>query len=81
MRYRQVNRPKLVELVEGLPRFIGYEHVQAPPIPARRPPPDIISYTVWLCYRFHLILRDIEDLLAQRGITVSRAAIRLVYYY
>jgi putative transposase len=39
--------------------------------------PDIISYAVWLYYRFNLSHRDIEDLLAQRGITVSREAIRL----
>ena len=40
-------------------------------------PPDIISYAVWLYYRFNLSQRDIEDLLAERGITVSREAIRL----
>ena len=40
-------------------------------------PPDIISYAVWLYYRFNLIHRDIEDLLAERGITVSRETIRL----
>jgi putative transposase len=40
-------------------------------------PPDIISYAVWLYYRFNLSHRDIEDLLAARGITVSREAIRL----
>jgi putative transposase len=40
-------------------------------------PPEIISYAVWLYYRFNLSHRDIEDLLAQRGITVSREAIRL----
>ena len=40
-------------------------------------PPDIISYAVWLYYRFNLSYRDIEDLLAERGITVSREAIRL----
>ena len=40
-------------------------------------PPDIISYAVWLYYRFNLSHRDIEDLLAHRGITVSREAIRL----
>ena len=39
-------------------------------------PPDVISYAVWLYYRFNLSLRDIEDLLAERGITVSREAIR-----
>ncbi|MEP5766101.1 MAG: hypothetical protein ABJ308_16000 [Halieaceae bacterium] len=34
--------------------------------------PDIISYAVWLYYRFKLSHRDVEDLLAERGITVSR---------
>lgn len=27
-------------------------------------PPDIISYAVWLYYRFNLSHRDVEDLLA-----------------
>ena len=27
-------------------------------------PQEIISYAVWLCYRFNLSHRDIEDLLA-----------------
>ena len=40
-------------------------------------PPDIICYAVWLYYRFNLSHRDIEDLLAERGIIVSREAIRL----
>ena len=40
-------------------------------------PPDIISYAAWLYYRFNLSHRDIEDLLAERGIIVSREAIRL----
>jgi len=30
-------------------------------------PPDIISYAVWLYYRFNLSHRDIEDLLADAG--------------
>ena len=40
-------------------------------------PPDIISYAVWLYFRFNLSHRDIEDLLAQRGIIVSYESIRL----
>ena len=40
-------------------------------------PPEIISYAVWLYYRFNLSHRDIEDLLAERGITVSDESIRL----
>ena len=39
-------------------------------------PPDIISYAVWLYHRFCLSFRDVEDLLAQRGITVSYETIR-----
>ena len=34
-------------------------------------PPLIISHAVWLYLRFCLSFRDAEDLLAQRGITVS----------
>ena len=34
-------------------------------------PPAIISYAVWLYYRFDLSHRDIQDLPAERGITVS----------
>jgi putative transposase len=40
-------------------------------------PPDIIAYAVWLYYRFNLSHRDIEDLLAERGIIVSYETIRL----
>jgi len=40
-------------------------------------PSEIIQYTVWIYYRFNLSHRDIEDLLAQRGINVSYEAIRL----
>ena len=40
-------------------------------------PPDIISYAVWLYYRFNLSHRDVEDLLAERGIIVTRESIRL----
>jgi putative transposase len=40
-------------------------------------PVEIIQYAVWLYFRFNLSHRDIEDLLAQRGIIVSRESIRL----
>ena len=40
-------------------------------------PPEIISHAVWLYHRFALSFRDVEDLLAERGITVSYEAIRL----
>ncbi len=40
-------------------------------------PPEIISYAVWLYHRFCLSFRDVEDLLAERGIVVTYEAIRL----
>ena len=40
-------------------------------------PPEIIQYSVWLYHRFNLSHRDVEDLLAERGITVSYESIRL----
>ena len=39
-------------------------------------PPEVISYAVWLYRRFTLSFRDIEDLLAERGIIVSYESIR-----
>ena len=40
-------------------------------------PPEIISHAVWLYHRFCLSFRDVEDLLAERGIVVSYETIRL----
>ena len=40
-------------------------------------PPEIIQYVVWLYHRFNLSARDIEDLMAERGIAVSYESIRL----
>ena len=39
-------------------------------------PPDIISHAVWLYHRICLSFRDVEDLLAQRGVTVTYETIR-----
>ena len=39
-------------------------------------PPEIIQRAVWLYYRFTLSFRDVEDLLAERGIMVSYETIR-----
>ena len=38
--------------------------------------PEIIGYAVWVYHRFCLSFRDVEDLLAERGIIVSYEAIR-----
>jgi putative transposase len=39
-------------------------------------PRSVIGYAVWAYHRFALSLRDVEDLLAARGITVSYETIR-----
>ncbi len=39
-------------------------------------PPEIIHQAIWLYRRFSLSFRDIEDLLAERGITVSYETVR-----
>ena len=39
-------------------------------------PPEIISHAVWLYHRFGLSFRDVENLLAERGVTVTYEAIR-----
>jgi putative transposase len=56
----------------------------APAAPSRDPlyrgyrfPAEISSHAVWRSYRFALSHRDVEDLLAERGIQVSYEAIRL----
>jgi putative transposase len=36
-----------------------------------RIPPEIIQQAIWLYVRFTLSFRDVEDLLAERGIAVS----------
>jgi putative transposase len=39
-------------------------------------PPVVIQHAVWLYFRFTLSLRDVEEMLAQRGIEVSYEAVR-----
>ena len=39
-------------------------------------PPEIVNHAVWLSFRFSLSFRDIEELLAQRGIIVTYETVR-----
>ena len=39
-------------------------------------PPEAIHQAIWLYLRFTLSLRDVEDLLAERGIAVSYGTVR-----
>jgi len=38
--------------------------------------PEIIQHAIWLYLRFTLSFRDVEDLLAERGIVVSYETVR-----
>ncbi|MFT5364609.1 MAG: hypothetical protein ACI9VX_002244 [Dinoroseobacter sp.] len=50
--------------------------VSSPRLKGFRFPRSIISYAVWAYHRFALSLRDVEDLLAERGVIVSYESIR-----
>ncbi len=49
---------------------------QPPSYRGYRFPPEIISHAVWLYHRFGLSFRDVADLLAERGVSVTYEAIR-----
>jgi putative transposase len=46
------------------------------PYAGYRFPAEVISYAVWLYFRFPLSLRMVEDMLAARGIIVSHETVR-----
>jgi putative transposase len=48
----------------------------APDYKGFRFPPEIISHAVWLYFRFSLSFRDVEELLAKRGIVVTYETVR-----
>ena len=55
-----------MNIPSSMPRLKGFRY-----------PRQIIAYAVWLYHRFALSTADVEDLLAERGVVVSREAIRL----
>ena len=59
--------------------FIGtLPSMTTPSISYKRPrfPPEIIAHAVWLYCRFNLSLREVEEMLLERGIDVSYETIR-----
>ena len=60
-------RPRVAELLGEPPRT---------ELPRIRFPSDIIAHAVWLYFRFSLSFRNVEDLLAQRGIAVTYETVR-----
>ncbi len=55
-----------MQIPSSMPRLKGF-----------RFPREVIAYAVWAYHRFALSTADVEDLLAERGVIVSREAIRL----
>ncbi len=47
------------------------ETIAPPSYAGYRFPPEIIAHAVWLYYRFALSYRDVEELLAERGVILS----------
>jgi putative transposase len=47
--------------------------------PGYRFPAEVIQHAVWLYHVFSLSLRDVELILAERGVTVSHESIRLTF--
>ena len=52
------------------------EHAAAPSYKRHRFPPEIIAHAVWLYFRFALSYRDVEELLAERGVIVTYETVR-----
>ena len=50
--------------------------MQPVPFQRHRFPPDVIRLAVWLYFRFTLSFRDVEEMLAQRGIEASYETVR-----
>ncbi len=51
-------------------------HPASSPYRRHRFPAEIISHTVWLYFRFALSYRDVEEIMAVRGITLTYETIR-----
>jgi putative transposase len=50
--------------------------VGAPSYKGFRFPAEIISHCVWLCYRFPLSLREVQEMMLARGIILSHETVR-----
>lgn len=52
-------------VVDGVLSYKGFRY-----------PGEVIAHAVWLCHRFTLSYRDVEELLFARGVVVSYETIR-----
>jgi putative transposase len=55
------------------------EQPAAPTYKRHRFPPEVIAHAVWLYCRFALSYRDVEELLAERGVALSYETVRQWY--
>jgi hypothetical protein len=55
---------------------LGLVGVEAPSYRGFRFPAEIISHCVWLYYRFPLSLREVEEMMMERGVVVTDETIR-----
>jgi len=76
-RQRELISRKWYDTLTGKIRTNGLWWAMKPISYARhRFPPDVIRHAIWLYLRFTLSYRDVEDLLAERGLDVSNESIR-----
>ncbi len=52
------------------------DEVASPDYAGYRFPPEVIGHAVWLYFRFALSYRDVEELLAERGVVVTYETVR-----
>jgi putative transposase len=52
------------------------EQAAAPTYKRHRFPPEIIGHAIWLYFRFTLSYRDVEELLAERGVVLTHETVR-----
>lgn len=71
-RHRQVNELGVGKRLNADPVDFPWPSVYR----RHRFPPEVISYAVWLCFRFPLSLRMVEEMLAGRGICATYETVR-----
>ncbi len=62
---------------ESRVRYLRHDNKQHDPIlQGFRFPQEIIAHAIWLYFRFNLSYRDVEELLAERGVVVTYETVR-----
>ncbi len=56
--------------------FVMTTTTPAPSYKRYRYPAEIIAHTIWLYFRFNLSFRDVEELMAARGVLLSYETVR-----